>query len=109
MTAVDHETGRDIINPYIAINHPKKDLRVFLNTSSFESCQDCLISPFDFDRLNRKDAPKLYMVHAVVGEYNDYIHTVSLCRPARSESLLGYLDEEVMRRNLPRTFKTLTS
>ncbi len=116
MTAVDCETGKNIINPYILIS--KGGLGVLLNTETFGECQLYLIHPLDRDKyaLLFKEK-KCYQVDAVVGEYNGllpgetspipiprFVNTVSICRPERSKTLLGFLSEDVVEENLPKTF-----
>ena len=115
MTAVDHETGKKIINPYIQISKSSKEGCYFLNTSTFEDCQEELIHPLDrqIDELEKEN--KLYVVEAVVGEYNgspnpgisSLLKTVSITRHERSRTLLGYLEEKVVRKELPQTFAAL--
>jgi len=119
MTAQDYETREGLINPYIVVSKPGKG-SVFLNTQSFRNCQDSLIHPLDDVRLTPLlDSQKYYLVEAVVGEYNGaipgdnpvkvLIRTVSIGRRERSRTLLGYLDEDTIRVNLPRSFLELSS
>lgn len=116
MTAVDHENGKSIINPYIQIQKYSGDgTGCFLNTLTFGDCQDELIHPLDRKIGELKEDKKLYVVEAVVGEYNGsplpgipiQLKTVSLIRHERSRTLLGYLAEDIVKKNLPNTFATL--
>lgn len=118
MTALDHETDKCLISPYIEVSRDGK--AVYLNTSTFgENCQEELIHPVAEDVwMPLFRASKGYEVTAVVGEYNGIfppgsndipaIKTVSLLRLSRSRTLLGYLHEDVIKNNLPHTFDTLS-
>ena len=70
MTLFDHETGADIINPYICIYNPKLTHSFALNTSTFGlTAQDFLISIYDWKtRHELRDKENLYFVEAQVGQ-----------------------------------------
>ena len=120
MTANDYETDESIINPYIVLTSLKENHQggVFLNTETFRDCQREIIHPLEFCRRveppEMDDVSKFYRVEAVVGEYNDILPvglgtslaTVSFMRPERSRTLLGYLEEEVVKENLPKSFES---
>ena len=115
MTALDNETGHEIINPYIVVSKSPQ-IGCFLNTSTFGDCQEHLIQPMDRDSIGPlSETPQLYTVEAVVGEYNGSVsrdsfpllRTVSICRHERARILLGYLEEKVVKANLPKTFAAL--
>ena len=49
MTLEDHQTGREIISPYILLGK-KGSTRYAVNTESFRNCQDWLILPHTLGR-----------------------------------------------------------
>ena len=114
MTAVCHETGENIINPFIGIrdfNDKGKLLgTTYINTQIFKPYQEEIIHPIDDDvRLKMERArERLYDVWAIVGEYNTNSKTVSL-RPPRAEVFLGYLSGEVVQNHLPNTYEYFDS
>ena len=118
MTAEDYETGEDIINPYIVVS--KNGKGCYLNTLTFRDCQEHLIHPLDDVRLMPLiESRSYYVAEAVVGEYNGAIpmdnsfklllRTVSIGRRERSRTLLGYLDEGIVKDKLPKTFSLLSN
>lgn len=120
MTALDSESGKEIINPYILLTRICTGIGVFLNTDSFANCQSELIHPLDYEKYESLVKNKTcYRVEAVVGEYNGplpgesprdslYLRTVSILRPERSKTLLGFLGEGVIKENLPNSFEHLS-
>ncbi len=109
MTLVDHETRESIINPYIRISHPISKKWVSLNTLTFgQMGQDELIHHFDSKRLSSLCEDTCYEVTAVVGEYNfPHLNTVSLIKAPRSQTLLGFLEKDVVKKYFPNSFRAL--
>jgi hypothetical protein len=118
MTATCAETEINLINPYISIEyHSKTGKRgAGINTQSFADCQRMLIHPIN-DALReelKRERKILYEVHAVVAEYNNPLdlafgplQEVSVFRAERGRIFLGWLEESVVRANLPRTYAYL--
>src|SRR3989344_5038468 len=117
MTLLDHETDKDIINPYITIFYPRRGPWVALNSSTLgEEGQENLLHIFD-----EKKAIELkpwkggwYKVCATVGKqnfWNDYGAPKHFSRDIRVEGAndavaliaLGYLSEDFIREHYPRT------
>ena len=71
MTAVDNETGYNLINPYIEISR-NSEVSCFINTSTFGDLQESLIHALDDERLQPllRSQSSLYNINAVVREYN---------------------------------------
>lgn len=109
MTAYDHETGEQIISPYVLISKKRGSFGVFLNAGTFgTTCQEELIHPLDQEKLRKLDEETCYEVTAVVGEYNSpHIKTISVDRTSRSKTLMGYLELDVVKTHLPKTFEEL--
>lgn len=117
MTLLDHENGRDIINPYITLYEPKEYGWVALNTETFREAQEELIHIYDeetFSRLAFDEKRALYPVSATVGKLNHYLDwarrsyclrnvRVSGASDAVALIPLGYLLEDVVQRLFPRS------
>ena len=116
MVAEDYENRKDLINPYITLNNVDKDGSVSLNTETFRDCQEHIIDIVEFEKMlvssKVKNPSKFYRVSAVIGAYDfplvgnrkiPFVR-VSLLRRKRSRNLLGYLEESVVKENLPKTF-----
>ena len=118
MTAVDHETGEDIINPFISVEGEGRKGRslgsVFMNTSTFGPLQGDLTHSFEWMGLN-KNPDEGYAVWATVGEYNstpnlgqvssNFLYSVSITRKPRAKIFLGYLERELVEEKFPETKK----
>jgi len=112
MVAEDYESRENLITPHIVISKDHKS--VFLNTETFRNCQEHMIDPSEFKRAlmsSEIDHSKFYKVTAVIGLYgfplSDKLKTparVSILRAKRPSNLLGYLEEIIVRKNLPKTF-----
>ena len=118
MTGVDHENGRHLINPFIAVGKVGSPVSYYINTSTFGDCQDEIMHPLDRYQDALEEQGKLYVVDTVVGEYNgspihdsfsNMLKTVSITRQPRSRTLLGYLPEDVVKKQLPRIFASLNA
>jgi hypothetical protein len=118
MTLVDHQTGKDIISPYVLIG--RLDLtRYAVNTESFRNCQkwlilnDTMTEDTTSDSFRRLEETTPVPVFAVVGDYNKgnfgYIYgvnrTVSLMRDKLFELEIGLIPLGVLRRELPRVYE----
>ncbi len=119
MSLIDIETEELIINPYIGIQSlDKKGVRigeVSINVSSFGIlCQRELIPLLDMDSFQHRELTyqnqRVYRVWSVTGEYNfPNKHTVSMTLPERGRIRLGFLEEEIIRLNLPKTYEYFKS
>ena len=122
MTLIDHETGKDIINPYITLYSPEK-AGVALNTERFGEAQNNIIHLHDeksYIKYCWDEKKRLYKVVATVGKQDhpfDYETRNHWTRGVRSEGArdaialvpLGYLLEDIVKELLPETFKYFQS
>jgi hypothetical protein len=118
MTLLDHETEKDIVNPYITIYSFFEDRWVSLNTETFRDAQKELISVYDEKTQMELGSKKLYPVVATVGKQDhlfDYESRIAWTRGVRSEGAndalalipLGYLLEDVVEKLFPNSFEKL--
>jgi hypothetical protein len=115
MTLVDHETGKNIINPYITLYSPEKSW-VALNTETYADAQQELISIHDekkFYDLYSQKRP-LYRVVATVAKQNSALEQGSNWpRTVRVEGAsdavalipMGYILEDVVKELFPKSFE----
>jgi len=120
MTLEDYEKRGDIINPYITIfSYPDGKYWVSMNTSTFgDEGQENLLNIFD-EKAFRELTPwegGWFKVCAVVGKQNywhDYSAKERMPRNVRADGAddpvaiipLGYLPEEFIRKNYPKTYE----
>ena len=105
MTAIDHETGENIINPYIKINNRERNVAIFLNTSTFkEQGQDLLLRDCDYEQILK--IGNCLEVWAIIGNYN-ISKSVSFTVTERCRSLLGKIDADKIKEYLPNSYRTL--
>ncbi len=121
MTANCAQTEENLINPYISIEYHGRmgKIGVGINTQPFAECQGHLIHPINDSLRNDLKSRNilLYEVHAVVAEYNNPLHEpfgppkrdVSLFRNERGRIFLGWLEEEIVKKYLPKAHSHLNS
>ncbi len=121
MSLEDHQTGREIVSPYILVGQ-KELTRYAINTESFRGCQnwlvldetmieDCTSEQFR----NLPESPPLIPVFAVLGDYNrgkiSYPYginrSVSFRRVNLLEHKMGYVPLEILRRELPKVYEAV--
>jgi len=110
MSLEDHQTGRDIVSPYILIGRGELT-RYAVNTESFQSCQSWLILPDSIELDARSDLFRSLdgvsiPVFACVGDYDRVAYgvklRVSIIRPSFFEREIGILPLDILRKELPK-------
>ena len=117
MSLIDHQTGQDIISPYIAIGKGKT--RYAVNTETFRDCQEWLITPESLrqdttsEQFRELPDSSLAQVFAVTGDYNNGAHTygimrtVSCSKPAKLELLIGFIPLSVLKEHAPKVYTSV--
>lgn len=122
MTLQDHETRRDIVNPYITLYSPE-DAWAALNTETFREAQNGIINLHDEKRYMKYEFDekiRLYRVVATVGKQDhpfNYETRTLWTRGVRSAGAddaialipLGYILEDVVKDLFPKTFEFFES
>jgi len=111
MSRDDYETGQTLINPYIEIGRgqePNPRSMAYVNVETFRECLGHLI------RSRTENGPRVldfpfYSVYGVVGNTvsgggNSYSY-INIGEPPVSRTLMGYLPEEILKQELPKTHK----
>jgi hypothetical protein len=115
MAKDDFETGKHLFNPYIEIGKGKwlNSNLAYINVTTFKDCLEHLIPSFTaekgetlFDEETRK---KIYSVYGTVGRTvithgSSYLN---ITEPPVSRTFMGFLLEEIVKRNLPHVHKEL--
>ncbi len=118
MTLEDHETRRDIVNPYITL-YSSEDVWVALNTETFREAQNGIIHLHDeksYMKSALDEKIRLYKVVATVGKQDhpfDYETRNCWTRGVRVQGAgdaialvpLGHIFEEVVKDLFPKTFE----
>jgi len=117
MTLLDHETGRDIVNPYITLCSPERAWAA-LNTETFRGAQNEIIHIHDEEMYMNMltEKKRLYKVVATVGKQDhpfDYETKYAWVRGVRASGAddamalipLGHILEDVVKDMFPRTFE----
>jgi hypothetical protein len=120
MTLIDHQTGRDIINPYLLISANITEANRFaINTETFGSCQDWLIlrqtMSEDLRSENFRSLPDdgLAVVSAVIGNYNCGLPLYGIHRTVRlvgeeiHEQELGFVPFAILRQYIPKVYEDI--
>ena len=111
MSKDDFETSRTLLNPYIEIEKRKSGNYAYVNVSTFEDCLDRLIPPFTDMGPNIELERKGYNIYGVVGRTITSPHGtgayLNIAEPPISRTLMGFLSEDILRRNLPNVHQTL--
>ena len=119
MTLEDHQTGKDIISPYLLIGQ-KGSTGFAINTETFSRCQEWLVldetfvSDFRSEQFRGLSDSRVAPVFAVVGDYNTGMtspvgigRTVSLGKPSQIEYEIGFIPLEILRREVPRVYDSV--
>jgi len=113
MTGTDSETGKRIRTPHIEIGsgyEPSFDETIFVNTETLSDCFGSLIPPGNQRGADIPDYP-FYSVFKVMsrfwrcpdcGECNSNLEASPFSR-----TLIGYLEESVLKEKLPKAYKEL--
>jgi hypothetical protein len=123
MTLIDHETKRDIVNPYITLFGPEDSAWCALNTETFRDAQNEIINIHDeqtYIKYAWNEKSRLYKVVATVGKQDhplDYKTRNMWTRGVRVDGVhdamalvpLGYIMEDVVKELFPLTFKFFES
>jgi hypothetical protein len=122
MTLDDHETGREIVNPYITLYSPERAW-VALNTETFRPAQNGIINLHDdktYIKYAIEENRRLYQVVATIGKQDhpfDYETRDHWTRGVRVKGAddamalvpLGHILEDVVKGLFPKAFEHFES
>lgn len=115
MSRDDYETGKTLLNPFIEIGkggepHPRE--RAYVNVETFRGCLGNLMPPRDGRDGVGLRSPN-FSFYSVYGVVSRPIRTatgdpsVRVDEPPISRTLMGFVEESVLKHHLPKTFETL--
>ncbi|MBS3098759.1 hypothetical protein J4462_00955 [Candidatus Pacearchaeota archaeon] len=118
MTLEDHQTGKEIISPFLLVGR-KELTRYAINTESFRNCQDWLvldetkINDTASEQFRNLQGSQLVPIFAVVGNYNNCLplygssRSVSVVKPSQLEKEIGFIPSEILKRELPKVYESV--